>query len=104
MKRFLPPDYADGISAPRASITGRPLPTPRAVSAHVHKVSLGLSNFFYPLTDISCVKCVQDEGFHDHAVTVLLVVWGQFIDHDITLTSETRDPRLQFGELALITH
>ena len=45
MKRFLPPDYADGISAPRASITGRPLPTPRAVSAHVHKVSLGLSNF-----------------------------------------------------------
>jgi len=69
--RFLPPDYADGISAPRASITGRPLPTPRAVSAHVHK----------------------DEGFHDHAVTVLLVVWGQFIDHDVTLTSETRDPR-----------
>ena len=45
MKRFLPPDYADGISAPRASITGRPLPTPRAVSAHVHKVSLVFFTF-----------------------------------------------------------
>ena len=31
---------------------------------------------------------LYDEGFHDHAVTVLLVVWGQFIDHDITLTAE----------------
>ena len=36
--RFLSPDYADGISASRASLTGRPLPTPRAISAHIHKV------------------------------------------------------------------
>ena len=35
----------------------------------------------------------QDEGFHDHAVTILLVAWGQFIDHDITLTAETKDIR-----------
>jgi len=69
--RFLPPDYADGISAPRASITGYPLPSPRTISSHLHK----------------------DEGFHDHAVTILLVAWGQFIDHDITLTAETKDPR-----------
>jgi peroxidase len=68
--RFLPPDYGDGISEPRKSVTGYPLPSPRAVSSHLHK----------------------DEGFHDHAVTILLVAWGQFIDHDITLTAETKDP------------
>lgn len=69
--RFLPPDYADGISAPRASVTGFPLPSTRLVSSNLHR----------------------DEGFHDHAVTILLVAWGQFIDHDITLTAETKDPR-----------
>ena len=66
--RFLPPDYADGISAPRVSSGGFPLPNPRAVSSLLH----------------------QDHGFHDHAVTVMLVAWGQFMDHDITLTAETR--------------
>ena len=30
------------------------------------------------------------QGFHDHAVTVMLVAWGQFMDHDFTLTAETR--------------
>jgi len=69
--RFLPPDYADGINAPRASVTGYPLPSPRRISSGVHK----------------------DEGYHDHAVTILLVAWGQFIDHDITLTAETKDPQ-----------
>jgi len=69
--RWMAPDYADGISAPRASITGYPLPSTRDVSVNMHK----------------------DEGFHDHAVTILLVIWGQFIDHDITLTAETKDPR-----------
>lgn len=69
--RFLPPDFADGIAAPRVSLTGYPLPSPRVVSSHMHK----------------------DEGFHDHAVTILLVAWGQFIDHDITLTSEAKDPK-----------
>jgi peroxidase len=69
--RFLPPDYADGISAPRAATNGYPLPSPRSISSKLHK----------------------DEGFHDHAVTILLVAWGQFIDHDITLTAETKDPR-----------
>ena len=66
--RFLPPDYADGISAPRVSSGGFPLPNPRLVSSLLH----------------------QDHGFHDHAVTVMLVAWGQFMDHDITLTAETR--------------
>ena len=66
--RFLPPDYADGISAPRVSSGGFPLPNPRLVSSQLH----------------------EDHGFHDHAVTVMLVAWGQFMDHDITLTAETR--------------
>ena len=30
----------------------------------------------------------RDDGFHDHALTFLFVAWGQFTDHDITLTSE----------------
>jgi hypothetical protein len=64
--RFLPVSYPDGISAPRISVTGRQLPSARLVSAHVHR----------------------DEGFHDHALTFLFVAWGQFTDHDITLTSE----------------
>lgn len=71
--RFLAPDFADGISAPRVSVTGRPLPSARLVSATTH----------------------GDEGFHDHAVTILLVAWGQFMDHDITLTGETKDPRTE---------
>lgn len=27
-----------------------------------------------------------DEGFHDHAGTVMVIAWGQFMDHDYTLT------------------
>jgi len=67
--RFMPPDYADGIASPRTSLSGRPLPSPRVLSTIVHR----------------------DEGFHDHAVTMLLVAWGQYLDHDITLTGETKD-------------
>lgn len=28
-----------------------------------------------------------DEGFHDHAGTVMVIAWGQFMDHDYTLTA-----------------
>ena len=52
-------------------MSGKPLPTARYISRAVH----------------------PDEGFHDHAVTLLLVAWGQFLDHDITLSAETRDTR-----------
>ena len=44
------------------------MPSPRAVSAHVHR----------------------DEGLHDHAITIMTVAWGQAIDHDLTLTGETK--------------
>ncbi|PIC35594.1 hypothetical protein B9Z55_014904 [Caenorhabditis nigoni] len=33
LKRFLPADYADGISTPRSSKSGQPLPSSRALSA-----------------------------------------------------------------------
>nr|CAD7200693.1 unnamed protein product [Timema douglasi] len=66
--RFLPPNYADGVGEPRASRRGFPLPNPRSVSAHVHR----------------------DGGLHDHTVTLLFVVWGQLLDHDLTFTAETR--------------
>ncbi|XP_042875863.1 peroxidase-like [Penaeus japonicus] len=69
-KRRLPPDYADGIDAPRVGAGGYPLPSPRIVSAHLHR----------------------DEGLHDHAVTIMLVAWGQALDHDLTFTAETKDP------------
>ena len=69
--RLLPPNFADGVSAPRVSVTGSPLPSPRLISRAVH----------------------TDDGFHDHAVTIFLVFWGQFMDHDMSLTSETKDPK-----------
>ena len=67
-RRLLPPAFADGISAPRAAASGAELPSPRFISAYNHR----------------------DLGFHDHAVTVFLPTWGQFIDHDMTLGGESK--------------
>ncbi|XP_037080364.1 peroxidase-like isoform X2 [Pollicipes pollicipes] len=67
-RRLLAPDYADGVNAPRVGAEGYPLPSPRRVSAFLHK----------------------DLGQHDHAVTMMLVAWGQVIDHDITFTGEMK--------------
>ncbi|RZF47556.1 hypothetical protein LSTR_LSTR009092 [Laodelphax striatellus] len=65
--RFMPPDYADGISLPRGTpqFSGR-LPSAREVSLIVHSHS-----------DIP----------HSHLV-VLSAVWAQFIAHDISLTPQ----------------
>lgn len=52
------------MTAPRISVTGNQLPLARVVSRTMH----------------------PDEGFHDHAGTVMVIAWGQFIDHDYTLT------------------
>lgn len=65
--RLLPPQYSDGLASPRRSV-GYPvteLPNPRRVSAFIHR----------------------DEGYHDHAVSLLFLAWGQFMDHDFTLTA-----------------
>ncbi|KZS09370.1 Chorion peroxidase [Daphnia magna] len=69
-RRMIPADYADGISKPRISANGKDLPTTRHISAVHH----------------------HDMGYHDHAVTVFLISWGQAIDHDMTFTADTKDP------------
>ncbi|XP_055300072.1 peroxidase [Sitodiplosis mosellana] len=69
-QRLIGPLYADGINAPRISITGHDLPLSRVVSRTIH----------------------PDEGFHDHAGTVMVIAWGQFMDHDFTLTGTPLDP------------
>ncbi|CAK1601555.1 unnamed protein product [Parnassius mnemosyne] len=64
-RRVLPPDYGDGISSPRVGVNGSALPSARDVSVTVHRPSYA----------------------HDSAFTVMLAVWGQFVDHDITATA-----------------
>lgn len=58
-----------GIKSIRTSITGFPLPNPRSVSARVHK-------------DIAKP--------HRTDITFLFAAFGQLIDHDLTLTAETK--------------
>lgn len=62
--RLIGPLFSDGINAPRISHTGHDLPLSRVVSRTMH----------------------PDDGFHDHAGTVMVIAWGQFMDHDYTLT------------------
>ncbi|CAK1579275.1 unnamed protein product [Parnassius mnemosyne] len=69
-QRLIGPLFSDGINAPRISHTGRDLPLSRVVSRTMH----------------------PDEGFHDHAGTVMVIAWGQFMDHDYTLTGTPLDP------------
>ncbi|XP_060804485.1 chorion peroxidase [Amyelois transitella] len=64
-RRVLPANYGDGISSPRTGTDGSPLPSARDVSVTVHRPSYA----------------------HDTTFTVMLAVWGQFIDHDITATA-----------------
>lgn len=69
MVRFLAPDYYDSISLPRRAYDGSPLPSARVVSFVVH----------------------QDPQEYDKYHTMLSVVWGQFIDHDMTLAVQATD-------------
>lgn len=64
-RRSLPPWYDDGIGKPRIASGNKPLPPANIVSAEVHR----------PL--------YRD----DPKFTVMLAVWGQFLDHDITATA-----------------
>ncbi|KAK4300435.1 hypothetical protein Pmani_027361 [Petrolisthes manimaculis] len=63
--RMLPAGYNDGISEPRTrSVTGDSLPSPRTISTTIHN-------------DIS----------HLHSrYTLMVMQFGQFLDHDITFT------------------
>lgn len=42
-----------------------------------------------------------DEGLHEHAGTVMLVAWGQFIDHDLTLTATPLGKHLGYNIFGL---
>lgn len=61
----MPPRFSDKLSASKISASGDPLPLARVVSRTIH----------------------PDEGQHEHAGTVMVVAWGQFMDHDLTLTA-----------------
>lgn len=54
-----------GVSAPRIAIDGSDLPSARDVSITVHR----------------------PEYRGDYDFTVMLAVWGQFLDHDVTATA-----------------
>ncbi|XP_026673359.1 uncharacterized protein LOC108629732 [Ceratina calcarata] len=68
MQRYLPPVYDDGIQSVRKSVTGAPLPSARLVSAVIH----------------------EDKDVPLASVTHMLMQWGQFVDHDITATGQSR--------------
>ncbi|CAL4125935.1 unnamed protein product, partial [Meganyctiphanes norvegica] len=65
-ERFLPSAYGDGIGSFRKSMNGKELPNPR-------RISRILSNS----------KQQQTPKF-----SLMVMQWGQFIDHDVTLTPE----------------
>nr|XP_045600702.1 peroxidase-like [Procambarus clarkii] len=64
-RRALPPEYGDGVSSFRVASDGRELPSARLISTTVHINKLAESQSY----------------------TVLATTWGQFVDHDITLTA-----------------
>ncbi|XP_076292482.1 uncharacterized protein LOC143214865 [Lasioglossum baleicum] len=68
MSRFLSPVYGDGVQSVRRSISGSPLPSARDVTRIIHKDS-----------DVPLAS-----------VTHMLMQWGQFVDHDITATGQSR--------------
>lgn len=67
-RRALQPDYGDGVGTPRLGHSGEALPSARRVSLNVHRPSYG----------------------SDPKFTVMLAVFGQFLDHDITATALTQ--------------
>jgi len=62
--RLIPPDYKDGRQEPRGGLTSRSLPNPRWMSQKNH----------------------PDEDMPDSRYTNMVMQFGQFLDHDITLT------------------
>ncbi|XP_014367794.2 uncharacterized protein LOC106718259 [Papilio machaon] len=68
VQRFLQPSYSDGIQAPRRSVFGSKLPSAREISSLVH----------------------EDQNVENHGITHLLMQWGQFLDHDVTSSSQSR--------------
>ncbi|XP_033756913.1 chorion peroxidase-like [Pecten maximus] len=71
-KRFLSPAYDDGFNSPRSRAEdGTPLPSPRDISNILHQ-STGNQTY-------------------ESKLTVMLMTWGQFINHDIVGTPLIKD-------------
>ncbi|XP_076315047.1 salivary peroxidase/catechol oxidase-like [Tachypleus tridentatus] len=70
-RRLLPPDYADGVSQPRTGLHGQPLPSTRLITSKLFSVK--------KKRDCSC--------------TLMTMLMGLFVDHDLTntATSEGKD-------------
>ncbi|XP_069139812.1 peroxidase-like protein [Argopecten irradians] len=69
--RYLPAAYSDGINMPRIfSITGKHLPSARVISNVIHSTG-------------TC-------RFDENGYSVLLMSWGQIIDHDLQGTPMTK--------------
>ncbi|KAL0130187.1 hypothetical protein PUN28_002048 [Cardiocondyla obscurior] len=68
MRRFLAPEYDDGVQSVRRSKNGKPLPSAREITNLIHE------NKNVPLASI----------------THMLMQWGQFVDHDLTATGQSR--------------
>ncbi|XP_014673445.1 PREDICTED: myeloperoxidase-like [Priapulus caudatus] len=65
LRRLLPADYEDTVEEPRlTAVGGEALPNVRLVSTTVH---------------------MKTENI-DPAISLMVMQWGQFLDHDITLT------------------
>ncbi|ELT88406.1 hypothetical protein CAPTEDRAFT_72445, partial [Capitella teleta] len=63
--RFLTPQYGDGVQSLRLSRDGSPLPEARRVSFSI----------------------AESKSVPHHVNTLMLMQWGQFLDHDLTLTA-----------------
>ena len=82
MRRFLPAVYEDGIESIRRSSTGQLLPSAREVSDYIH----------------------EERDVPLATVTLMLMQWGQFIDHDITgKCSARRIPRSRHHRRSLLS-
>lgn len=67
--RLLAPAYDDGLMSPRSrSVQGSPLPSPRLVSVNIHN-------------DVSAPHV---------RYSLMMMQWGQFVDHDLTHTPVNR--------------
>ena len=65
--RFLDPAYEDSVEVPRGGLSPSSLPNARAVSRAVHRTE----------------QVVGNKG-----ASLMVMQFGQFLDHDITLTPE----------------
>ncbi|KAJ4444359.1 hypothetical protein ANN_06151 [Periplaneta americana] len=68
LHRFLPPNYRDGLERVRMSVSGGPLPSARSVSTAIH----------------------SDRDNDLNTITHMVMQWGQFLDHDLTSSAQTR--------------